>query len=270
MLGVSGVGIVSSKMSQALNAGIARLPISTLRSLEQTVQVSLGKGWFAGVEQEVATALQFLSREARRRPVVADIGANTGDWCAQVLKVAPEARVISFEPGKEAFLHLDERFRADDRVTVVNAAASSTSGDVTLWSNGPGSELASLSKRQLDHYGIDFSYSETVAAVTLDEWFADSPLQPNLLKIDVEGHELDVLGGSLNLLSTVQVVQFEFGGTDIDSRTFLKDFYFLFDEAGFDILRLSQRGVVPVEKYAEQDESFAYANYLAVRRGLVR
>ena len=42
----------------------------------------------------------------------------------------------------------------------------------------------------------------SVDVTTLDDFFADRPHGPNLLKIDVEGHELAVLQGGLRTLTT--------------------------------------------------------------------
>ena len=48
-------------------------------------------------------------------------------------------------------------------------------------------------------------------------------LNPDLIKIDVEGHELDVLDSGRETVSRVWVVQFEFGGYNIDTRTCFHD-----------------------------------------------
>ena len=50
------------------------------------------------------------------------------------------------------------------------------------------------------------------------------------MKIDVEGHELDVLKGFGELIKKVRLIQFEFGGTNIDSKTYLRDFWEFFFE----------------------------------------
>jgi hypothetical protein len=83
--------------------------------------------------------------------------------------------------------------------------------------------------------------------------------------MDVEGHELDVLMGGLNTLTLAQVVQFEFGGCNIDTRTFFQDFWYLLTDAGFALYRISDSGPVRIPQYSELDECFRTTNYLAVR-----
>ena len=125
--------------------------------------------------------------------------------------------------------------------------------------------MASLAKRRLEHFGIDFSQSESVEVVTLDSWASSTKVVPSLIKMDVEGHELDVLKGGFKTLALAQVVQFEFGGCNIDTRTFFQDFWYLLTEAGFQIHRISEGGPIRISHYSEQEECFRTTNYLAVR-----
>jgi hypothetical protein len=89
------------------------------------------------------------------------------------------------------------------------------------------------------------------------------------VKIDVEGHELDVLKGFGDLLSQIRLVQFEFGGCNIDTRTFFQDFWNLFSQAGFALYRLSPLGPIAIKNYAEDLESFVCTNYIAVNTNLL-
>jgi hypothetical protein len=89
---------------------------------------------------------------------------------------------------------------------------------------------------------------------------------PDVLKIDVEGHEIDVLLGGLMSLENIKVVQFEFGGTNIDSRNFFRDFWILFEEKNFSIYRVTPEKLLKLEKYSEALEVFIYANYIALNK----
>ena len=237
-----------------------------LRTIETASRVALGKGWGAGtVREEVAACLGQLPGYSPGEGLIAlDIGANVGDWTESLLKASPQASVFAFEPSGEAFEKLSQKFSTTPNVRLVRAAVGNTNGVATLWAPLPGSGLASLTKRRLDHMGIDFDHSENVDLVTLDEWCELNKVSPTLIKIDVEGHELDVLQGGLNTLKGVKVVQFEFGGCNIDTRTYFQDFWYFFEKLGFKLSRITPSGLTEVSKYREEDESFQTTNFIAV------
>jgi hypothetical protein len=84
------------------------------------------------------------------------------------------------------------------------------------------------------------------------------------VKIDVEGHELDVLEGFGSIIDNVRIIQFEFGGANIDTRTFFQDFWYFFTDKNYSLYRISPIGVLPIRKYTELDEFFSTTNYIAV------
>lgn len=234
--------------------------------LEVEMQNIQGKG-FGGfsVEVEAKMAIDFLSRSNIKKPVVLDIGANIGIYSEAILKVAPQTTIFAFEPSSVARKKLENRFIGNNSVRIIPFAIGRMISTETLWSDTAGSGLASLTKRKLDHFSIDFNQSESVEVTTLDSWANTTNVVPNLIKIDVEGHELDVLKGGLKTLALAQVVQFEFGGCNIDTRTFFQDFWYLLTEAGFAIYRISVAGPIHIPRYSEREECFRTTNYLAVR-----
>lgn len=223
-----------------------------------------GSGGFS-VDIEAKIAIDFLRRSDIKNPIVLDIGANIGTYSEAILKVSPQATIFAFEPSSVARTQLDKKFAGNNSVEIVSFALGRAQQTLTLWSDTAGGILASLTKRKLDHFGIDFNHSESVEVTTLDSWANTTNVLPNLIKIDVEGHELDVLKGGLETLALAQVVQFEFGGCNIDTRTFFQDFWYLFTEAGFAVYRISEAGPIRISHYSETEECFRTTNYLAVR-----
>lgn len=261
------MGSKKHALSSSLLKLLAAAPPSAARKLEEAARLAQGKGSGSyTVTREAAAGLSLLPPETRSSPVVFDIGANIGDWTAALLLAAPRASVTCFEPSQAAFSQLSERFANRANVELVPLAVGKTPGTARLWADEPGSGLASLTRRRLDHFEIDFSSSEPVTVVSLDNWCAGSSRVPDLIKLDVEGHELDVLAGAAAAVARSLVVQFEFGGCNIDTRTFFQDFFYYFSEAKFDLYRLAPRGLVSVPHYCEIDEAFVTTNYFAVRR----
>ena len=259
----------SRLLTSARVARIASLlPVSLLAATEKAARLGQGKGWgTATTAAEVAACLSLISGSGRNL-VALDIGANVGDWTAELKLRRPDSTVWVFEPAVEAHTQLALRFRGDKSVHVVRSAIGSADGEVDLWADHPGSGLASLSRRRLDHVGIAMDVKERVPVTTLDGFCGSRGIQPDIIKIDVEGHEMDVLEGAREALKSTSVVQFEMGGTNIDTKVFFQDFFYFFRERGFEIRRLTPRGLQPVKSYSEFDEAFVATNYVALRLGI--
>ena len=86
----------------------------------------------------------------------------------------------------------------------------------------------------------------------------------DFIKLDIEGHELADLIGMGNLIKKIKVFQFEFGGCNIDTRTYFKDFYYFFKNNNFDLYRITPIGSEFLPEYRESDEFFSTTNYIAV------
>jgi hypothetical protein len=145
-------------------------------------------------------------------------------------------------------------------------AISQLNTGAVLYSNEDGSGLASLTKRRLDHFGIFFNNKETVSTIPFKEYY-DTNLKDrviDLIKIDIEGHELDALKSMEDLLYNIKAIQFEFGGCNIDTRTYFQDFWYFFIPKGFELYRITPFGIQRLNKYSESLEYFSTTNYIAL------
>ena len=252
-------------LAQILN----NTPISILRAIEDKSQFHLGKGWGAETTvEEVETIAHFAKIRKIKKVTALDVGGNLGNWSGELLGKIPSAKIIAFEPSKEAYRHLQQRFENNQSFHCVNLALGKENSVATLFADKSASGLGSLTKRRMKHFDIDFSYQEEIQLSTLDSWIQNVGLNThaNVLKIDVEGHELDVLKGASETLKKIEIVQFEFGGTNIDTQTYFQDYWYFFLEIGFDLYRLSPRGPLLIESYSENDETFRPTNYIAVKK----
>jgi FkbM family methyltransferase len=154
-------------------------------------------------------------------------------------------------------------------ITLNNIALGKQKGETQLYYDEKKSGLASLTKRRLDHFQINFEESEVISIDTLDNYCKTNNINNiNLLKIDVEGHELDVLAGATEMFhkKAIDIVTFEFGGCNIDTRSFFQDFYYFFADAGMSISRITPSGYLfPIESYTEILEQFRTTNFVATR-----
>lgn len=209
--------------------------------------------------------LDRLAREPMR--TIIDVGANRGAWASAARERWPSAHIHAFEPSAETFANLSAR--VGSTVTCRQTAIGDTIGTADLH-HVPGVDaLSSLHRRDLAEHGMEMTEAETVEVVTLDHYCDVNGIDRiDFLKIDVEGHELAVLAGASGLLAEgrVERIQFEFGGTSIDSRSYLRDFVrLLLLGDDFTISRIVKDGTVPLT-YSEQAEIFLACNLLAERR----
>jgi FkbM family methyltransferase len=221
----------------------------------------LGSGGSVGASGETAL-LDLLPPNA----IVFDVGSNRGDYALAVLNRRPGVQLHCFEPSKGTFDLLCKALRNKNAV-LNNCGLGEQDGEMTLYSNGTGSGLASLSRRRLDHFGIYMNLEERVEITTLDNYCERQKIgKIDLLKVDVEGHELDVFKGATRIFKNrhVNTLMFEFGGCNIDTRTYFQDYYYYFRDLGVSSLqRITPSGrLVDVSQYSEDLEYFRATNYV--------
>jgi FkbM family methyltransferase len=168
-----------------------------------------------------AMAISF----ATPAPRVLDCGAHVGLVSLWIKSRWPAARVTAFEadPIIASMLRRNlSRNRADD-VEVVDAAIWNHTGTVTFRASG--TDAGAVDSVAADSAGP----LREVRAVRLRDWLTE-PI--DLLKLDIEGAELDVLQDSVDVLSSVRNVHLEIHDFD-PSRRLLPRCLMLLEDAGF-------------------------------------
>ena len=258
--------MLETELSQS-DAGTSAFEDECFRQLvnaQHTLAFVLGQGYgTATIDAEVACIARFLPTT----PALAvDIGGNVGDYTAALRARWPGLRVQVFEPSLTNVNKLLTRFEGQREVAIHAQAVSDFDGGATLFADAPGSGMGSLSQRDLRNRGLSFDAAELVQ-VRRFESFWRTQLQAatiDIVKLDIEGHELAALRGFGAALAAVRVLQFEFGGCNIDTRTYWKDFFALLTGAGFVLYRITPLGPQPLPHYAEHDEFYSTTNFIAV------
>jgi FkbM family methyltransferase len=194
-----------------------------------------------------------------------DIGGNVGEYSAELRRRYPALEIHVFEPSSTNVGRLRERFNGDFRITIVPSAVSDAPGQAVLYADVSGSGMGSLVQRELTHRGIGFRAQETVPVVRFADYWSDAlgGRRLDIVKLDIEGFELAALHGFGDALAATAVLQFEFGGCNVDTRTFFRDFWQLFETRGFELYRITPLGLERMRRYRDSDESFSTTNYLA-------
>lgn len=160
-----------------------------------------------------AAALRF----APPGGVAVDIGANLGEWSVPLAKaVGPTGRLLCCEPNPAVAAALAATLAINNlpQAVVLPVAASSTDGAARL-----AVDAVDSGRSQLADTGI------AVQSRTLDSLVAEHDLQRlDLLKIDVEGHEAQVLAGAGATLARLRpALVFETAHESADERAQIAD-----------------------------------------------
>jgi FkbM family methyltransferase len=213
--------------------------------------------------------LDYTKNLLRKNPVIFDVGANIGKYSLLVNEVFEKrVKIYAFEPSRKIFRSLEKSTKMFSNIKSFQIGIGEVEKAATLYYDKEKSALASIHKRKLDHLGIDFNRKEEVTIVSLDNFCQENKIERiNLLKLDIEGNEINALRGASRLLKNncIDFIQFEFGGCNIDSRTYIRDFFDLLGNY-YSINRIIKNGIVPLGKYKETYEIFTTANYLAVKK----
>jgi FkbM family methyltransferase len=163
---------------------------------------------YSGARQELYEQLAIkaiLAAALAADASYVDVGANRGQVLAEALRVAPRGRHVAFEPIPELAAELARRFAGVEcRQLAIGAAPGQAK--FCHFRNLDGWSGLRRSPEVSDEQG-DPEYIE-VNVSTLDRELADEA--PRVVKIDVEGAELEVIDGAQALLTTVRpIVIFE-------------------------------------------------------------
>ena len=129
-----------------------------------------------------------------------DVGANLGYFTAVLAQcVGPAGRVWSFEPVPETYelLRLCTSLNDYAHVTPSRVALGAANGEIDMTYDRRHSGIATMHP---DHVAGD---TQRVEVRSLDTLVSAGEVvrRPDLIKVDVEGHEIDVLRGAQKMIS---------------------------------------------------------------------
>jgi FkbM family methyltransferase len=162
-------------------------------------------GYWRGLRFGVGATIEHAPVIRALRPAnVVDVGANVGQFSLLAATLCPNARIIAFEPMPDAAATYRKLFAGNARVTLHQLAIAADSGEATLHvsARADSSSLLPIGEGQT----TVFPGTEEVGAMQIETAPLDAVLKPEdivspaLMKIDLQGYELEVLRGSAALL----------------------------------------------------------------------
>jgi len=203
-----------------------------------------------------------------------DIGANIGKYSEIIIEECNSKKLKYdlhiFEPSKKAFEILEAKFSKDKNIYLNNFGVSDSERDAEIFFDKEGSSLASLYQRKDSSGKLLLDKKDVIHLKRLEGYIRERSIKKiDFLKIDIEGHELSAFRGLGEFLnpSFIKAIQFEYGGTNFDSKTSLRELYSLLEPKGYTIFKIIKNHIEK-RNYELKMENFQYSNYAALAEDL--
>lgn len=175
---------------------------------------------------------------------IIDVGANEGKWSKLACTIFPSAKLYLIEPQIEMKPHLEKFCTQFKNATYFLAGASAEKKDaiLTIWDDLQGSSLLPPTDEVL----LKSGKQRKVNLITIDELIESEKVDlPDLIKLDIQGYELEALKGAERTFGYTEVYILEvslFSWSDLNSEAplfadvvnfMLERGYVVYDFAGF-------------------------------------
>ncbi|MHB8596642.1 MAG: FkbM family methyltransferase [Ktedonobacteraceae bacterium] len=223
------------------------------RKIRLSIEDSYSKNWiverFAGGKIHEKPVTLMILDALKESTCFVDGGANLGWYTCLAGEFIPDGLVYSFEMDDLNFNLLRKNVAINDfsNVLIYHAALADAPGSVSYRRDGIGPNPSNSLSSSLTNRGV--SDVITVDAISLDTFFADKAVKPDLVKIDVEGAETKVLRGMAGLLKNNKIKLF----VEIHPRA-LKELQSSVDEV-LSILMENGFNVFIIEQMRKQSEA---------------
>jgi FkbM family methyltransferase len=173
---------------------------------------------------------------------VVDVGANRGQFALFALHTFPAARIVSLEPLAVPAARFRRVFAKERRVTLHHAALGPETGQSTMHVSGhdDSSSLLPITDTQGRLFrGTNEVRTETVRTAPLSEFLDGGSIEePALLKLDVQGYELEALRACGELLDKFTYVCAEGSFIELyEGQVLADDLVAWLRERGYELVR---------------------------------
>tara|TARA_B100002051_G_C16544750_1_gene539399 strand:+ start:48 stop:836 length:789 start_codon:yes stop_codon:yes gene_type:complete len=137
--------------------------------------------------------------------IIFDVGAHIGNTVKKYKSVFPNSKIFAFEPSEKPYQRLLDIFKNDKEILISHYALSNNCNIKTLFLSSS-NNLNSLKKPNKRAWGFDKKQTIKVETNTINHFCAKNIIKHiNILKLDVQGSELDVLEGAKSMLLSQKI-----------------------------------------------------------------
>jgi FkbM family methyltransferase len=169
---------------------------------------------------------------------VVDIGAHTGQFASAVRAILPHAYIYSFEPLPDCCQQLKRRMSRYGRFQVFCTALGDQRGKTAFWRSAFPKSSSVLPMSDAHKTAFPWTAKCTPVDVQmnmLDDYIDEIDFVPQvLLKVDVQGYELNVLQGAVRALEHINYLLVETSFCPLyEGSALFHDVYCFLHERGF-------------------------------------
>ena len=262
---------IGKKLAPLLSYILNRRPfVGLISKIIDYISIIQGKGSGSGwdIKGEVSVA---LSQIKTNDGIIFDVGANIGKWSKMMREnLGNNSKIYMFEPTKHC-CNAIEKLQLKN-VEIINSAVGSENGTAKIYTSSQASSISSLYKRRDSYFQKGIVGEEEITMIKIDDIIDDNNIEKvDIMKMDIEGHELEALTGARKAIENgiIKAITFEFGSSCINSRTFFHDFWDFLIPNKYVLYRICPGGIlIKITEYYEDLEYFrGSSNYLAVYKG---
>ena len=184
-----------------------------VKKIHKLFKLSRFKLWRKGLLNGIAATIELENMISSINPeTIIDIGSNKGQFILLVEQLFPNKIIHSFEPLAEILDIQRKFFNRNKNIFFYNFALGSSSSirKFFITRRKDSSSFLKISENKNKSKYYEINTEKNIQIKSLDEVLINWEIKkPILMKIDVQGYELEVLKGSENMLKKVEYILIE-------------------------------------------------------------
>lgn len=195
---------------------ISRISAGVNRRIQQYKERMILKGTVGerlpSIYLDTIDLLRIVKEQDPSINVIFDVGGHIGKWSLLAKSLFPKAQIHVFEP---LLIHVEEikkNLKEIDGIHIYNygLGANEANATINLSDSTDSSSLLPLTKNMYTIFGQKKTGEELVAIKQIDSLIYRNEIPvPDVLKLDVQGYEIEVLKGAINNLKRIKYIIME-------------------------------------------------------------
>ena len=182
-----------------------------MNKLQKLLKIAASPAYWPAFAQGIAPSLEHVTALSDLKiGFCIDVGANKGQFSLLCRSLFPEAKIVAFEPFAPAADMFTRLFGSSVELHRIALGSADATSRFHVTRKSDSSSLLAPGAAQVELYGSEVTEVLDVTVRRLDDILrADQVQRPSLLKIDVQGGEIEVLRGCGQLLDVIDYIYLE-------------------------------------------------------------